>query len=190
MMVFLVVIFGYIIFCLFYYAKNPKYYYKNTVKLKTTAENLFFTVTDLDFWEKIYPNTLVASYYKKNHEARIGSVLVEKYWGLTGYHVFRHVIKEYKPPYFIEWEGRTIYGGLLVLIFLPCVKHIYGNFRYKISPNSDNTVDWTRECEFSIKSSNLFYRFIYMIYMPLFRIELMKALKLYQNEINELLTRD
>jgi hypothetical protein len=170
------------------YIKNPSYFYKNTITLKTTPEKLFSTVSDLRFWEKIYPNTLVASYYDRSDEARPGAILVEKYWGITGYHVFKHVIKVYEPPYFIEWEGKTIYGGLLVLLFLPCAKHIHGHFRYKVSTNPDNTINWTRECEFTLESKSLFSRFIYIIYMPLFRLELMKALRLYQNEVREMLS--
>ncbi|WNZ58065.1 SRPBCC family protein [Microbulbifer sp. MKSA007] len=183
------VIILYVLICLVLYFKDKSYFYKNAAIIQSPPEALFDYVVDLRNWESKYPNTLFAEYNLGGDKSTLGSVAIEKYWGITGYHVMKHQLINYERPNKISWEGKTIYGGALVLLFLPITKHITGHFSYTITEMKGGASHWERQCYFKMHSANPIYQLVYLLYMPLFRLELLKALRLYQAEVKEMMEK-
>ncbi|WP_444930682.1 SRPBCC family protein [Microbulbifer sp. SSSA002] len=179
----------YVLLCLLLYVKDKSYSYQNAVTIQVSSEDLFDFVVDLRNWESKYPNTLFAEYNMGGNKATVGSVAIEKYWGITGYHVMKHQLVNYERPNKIAWEGRIIYGGALVLLCLPITRYVSGHFSYTITEEAGGASRWERCCYFKMHSTNPFYLLVYLLYMPLFRLELLKALRLYQAEVKEMMEK-
>jgi hypothetical protein len=87
----------------------------------------------------------------------------------------------------IEWTGRTM------AVFwcscscpLPAALAASSARSYALTPvDQANKVRWTRSCRFVLNSSNVFHQIFYLCYMPIFRLELMRALRIYQELCKE-----